>query len=488
VDSGPTETVMDPITTTPDPQPERTCAILVSGKGEDETEQNAFNFDVELIRGNLMREKFGPKLSDDDVVVMENPSVEEVEEKLAELKDQYSKIYFYYSGHGGQSGLDIGEGSGMLFLDLRDLLYDSNAPNLCVVIDACNSGGAGRRFKKDSRWEERNITLVTASDSVKPAKTITLADTGEGTGIRGGAFTYQFALGFGNPAADADGNGETSLEETFNWVRGQNPELRDGRMNDEMNPQICTNEVIEDVSEPVILAPSAGVTITPTEAFDSGASVRVEMRSGVSSLETEDPAVLEVSPGRTWSFEGYNQSSTLDFKLQFRYQPGLDFAVEDDEVPGLAKIVFGTDKRTVVGWVAHSPTVWDPENQTITADHVTEFGDWVIAKTTLGSAVAVEDEVPAAIDGMLAPNYPNPFRGSTTIRYTVSRSDFVEVTVVDLLGRTVARLVNERKEPGEYSVIWNGTSESGREVSAGVYVYRLRAGSAQEGRVMVVGG
>ncbi|HUF07979.1 MAG TPA: T9SS type A sorting domain-containing protein [Rhodothermales bacterium] len=487
MDPGPTVTLTDEITTTPEPQPERTCAILVSGEGEDETEQEAFNFDVDIMRGNLMREKLGPQLAEQDVVVMENPTFSELETKLKELKDQYAKVYFFYSGHGSQYGLSIrGSDVGMLFFDLKTLLYDSNAPNLCVIIDACQSGGAGSRFKNDSRWKERNITLITSSDSAKSAITTTLARTGDGTKVRGGVFSYNFALGFGSPEADANSDGMTTLEETFTWLREENPELARGRVNDRMNPQICVNEVVEDVRQSVISSPSTGVTVTPVEPLDSGAGLRFEVRSGVTSFETEDPNVLEISPGRTWSLEGYDQSSSLDLSIQFKYSAGFDFTVDDDVSPGLAKLTFDPGKRTVVGWVAHSPTVWDPENQTITAHHVTGFGEWVIARTSVASAVAVDDDVPVEIDGLLAQNYPNPFRSSTTIQYAISRSDLVEVTVVDLLGRTVARLVNARQEPGAYSVVWNGNSSEGKAVSPGMYVYRIRVGEAEDAKLMSV--
>jgi hypothetical protein len=53
--------------------------------------------------------------------------------------------------------------------------------------------------------------------------------------------------------------------------------------------------------------------------------------------------------------------------------------------------------------------------------------------------------------------------------------------VVDLLGREVAVLVNERKAPGSYSVEFDGTG-----LSSGVYFYRLTAGQYVECRKMVL--
>jgi hypothetical protein len=88
-----------------------------------------------------------------------------------------------------------------------------------------------------------------------------------------------------------------------------------------------------------------------------------------------------------------------------------------------------------------------------------------------------EKQIP---DGFqLYQNYPNPFNPSTTIRYSVPKSCFVELTVYDLLGRWIESLVYEIKNPGEYSAVWEGENHA-----AGVYLVRLMAGdpSASSGQ------
>ncbi len=82
----------------------------------------------------------------------------------------------------------------------------------------------------------------------------------------------------------------------------------------------------------------------------------------------------------------------------------------------------------------------------------------------------------------LQQNYPNPFNPSTTIGYTVTGlgSGWVRLSVHDLLGREVAVLVNERKEPGSHSVNWNASG-----MASGVYLYNLTAGSFVQTRKMV---
>ena len=82
----------------------------------------------------------------------------------------------------------------------------------------------------------------------------------------------------------------------------------------------------------------------------------------------------------------------------------------------------------------------------------------------------------------LGQNYPNPFNPTTSIKYTVgvvsSQSPVASSTrlvVYDLLGREVAVLVDERKEPGYYTVQFNAAN-----LASGIYLYRLTAGGFVE--------
>jgi len=88
----------------------------------------------------------------------------------------------------------------------------------------------------------------------------------------------------------------------------------------------------------------------------------------------------------------------------------------------------------------------------------------------------------------LMQNWPNPFNPVTNIGYTVgvvSRESLVaarvRLAVYDLLGREVAVLVDEKKEPGAYVVTFDAAG-----LASGTYVYRLTTGDQVEVRRMVV--
>ena len=84
----------------------------------------------------------------------------------------------------------------------------------------------------------------------------------------------------------------------------------------------------------------------------------------------------------------------------------------------------------------------------------------------------------------LSQNYPNPFNPSTSIRYTIQKGQGgvrTELTVFDLLGREMAILVDEVQNTGVYHVRFDAST-----LSAGMYLYRLRSGSFEETRSMIL--
>jgi hypothetical protein len=67
-------------------------------------------------------------------------------------------------------------------------------------------------------------------------------------------------------------------------------------------------------------------------------------------------------------------------------------------------------------------------------------------------------------------NYPNPFNPSTTIQFDIPKLSKVTLKIVDMLGREVATLVDDKLQPGEHKVIF----DTGK-LPSGVYFYRLQA-------------
>ena len=82
--------------------------------------------------------------------------------------------------------------------------------------------------------------------------------------------------------------------------------------------------------------------------------------------------------------------------------------------------------------------------------------------------------------------YPNTFNPITTLHYDLPEHSYVNVTVYDMLGREIRTLVNSTQDAGFKSVRWNGRNDMGQTVSAGMYFYRIQAGSFSKVQKMVL--
>ncbi len=77
-------------------------------------------------------------------------------------------------------------------------------------------------------------------------------------------------------------------------------------------------------------------------------------------------------------------------------------------------------------------------------------------------------------------NYPNPFNPETTISFHLPEGQPVELTVLNIRGRKIKKLIDEEMPSGMHSVSWDGRDSSGRELSSGVYFYRLTGEQVSE--------
>ena len=77
-------------------------------------------------------------------------------------------------------------------------------------------------------------------------------------------------------------------------------------------------------------------------------------------------------------------------------------------------------------------------------------------------------------------NAPNPFNPATSIPFSLAGSGTVRLVVHDALGRKVRTLLNEPLPAGTHTIRWDGRDGSGRMVSSGVYICRMRAGAFEK--------
>ncbi len=108
-----------------------------------------------------------------------------------------------------------------------------------------------------------------------------------------------------------------------------------------------------------------------------------------------------------------------------------------------------------------------------------QFKKGIVHVTCTDPTLDADDDNPTATlptQYELDQNYPNPFNPSTTLRYSLKKGGFVELSIYNILGRKVKTLVSGEQDAGSHDVFWDGRNDSGDPVASGLYFYRLTAG------------
>jgi hypothetical protein len=81
----------------------------------------------------------------------------------------------------------------------------------------------------------------------------------------------------------------------------------------------------------------------------------------------------------------------------------------------------------------------------------------------------------------LSQNYPNPFNPSTVINYEIPKVSRVTISVYNVLGQEITKLVNREQAAGKYSVDFNA-----EKLSSGIYFYKIQAGNFSSFKKMIL--
>lgn len=99
----------------------------------------------------------------------------------------------------------------------------------------------------------------------------------------------------------------------------------------------------------------------------------------------------------------------------------------------------------------------------------------------IDNPVNVAEEISTLKNYNLIQNYPNPFNPTTTITYEIESEGLITLTLYNTSGEEIAILVNETKQPGYYSINFDGSS-----LSSGIYFYQLKTNTFVETKKMVL--
>jgi hypothetical protein len=212
------------------------------------------------------------------------------------------------------------------------------------------------------------------------------------------------------------------------------------------------------------------------------------------NLATGDTTYIGAAPGIVYSSLAFSPTTGLLWASVRPTIGGKDRIYTVNTTDGDTTLVGSAGVNTVIPHIAFDPTgnlyalsgISTQTNSLYTLDTLNASATLVgstgmqgilaitMRTDTLVTSVPGEQtaDVPTLFE--LRQNYPNPFNPTTEIRFTipVGTYNYTSLRVYDLLGREVEVLVNEMKQPGTYTVRFDA-----RDLSSGVYMYRLQAGS-----------
>ena len=94
-----------------------------------------------------------------------------------------------------------------------------------------------------------------------------------------------------------------------------------------------------------------------------------------------------------------------------------------------------------------------------------------------GAPLSVQGDIAIPKIFALLPAYPNPFNSLTLLRFNLPHAVKVRLSIFDITGREVIRLIENRLEAGYHSVVWDGVGPGRIAVAAGLYLIRMEAGN-----------
>ncbi len=113
------------------------------------------------------------------------------------------------------------------------------------------------------------------------------------------------------------------------------------------------------------------------------------------------------------------------------------------------------------------------------------FGSEVIAVFMNSSILNTNaDYIPNQFS--LMQNYPNPFNPNTKIGFILPKKDYVNINIYDSRGKHIKSLLNGYFNFGLNEIVWNSTNDKGKNVAAGVYIYKIQTSNFIETKKMIL--
>ncbi|MFH1194393.1 MAG: T9SS type A sorting domain-containing protein [bacterium] len=196
---------------------------------------------------------------------------------------------------------------------------------------------------------------------------------------------------------------------------------------------------------------------TNNNLFVDATEFIVKPISPILSLPADNEANVEILVAFSWqAVENVDR-----YYLQISDDAMFTNILFDTLSPGNAITIDGLSTSTEYYW-------------RVVAENLAGLSDWsAIRKFTTVAVSGIDEEEKIPTEFKLYQNYPNPFNPITKIKFSipaVERFCKTSLRIYDILGREVATLVDEMKEPGIYEIEFNGS-----DLTSGIYIYKLQS-------------
>ena len=134
----------------------------------------------------------------------------------------------------------------------------------------------------------------------------------------------------------------------------------------------------------------------------------------------------------------------------------------------------------------YQDTVPATGNYTYYVTAVYDEGESAPSNSVLVEILSADEEFIVPYTTRLNQNYPNPFNPRTTISFTLNQRQRVKIEVFNIAGQLVNVILNDELEAGQHTIVWNGVGESNRQLTSGIYLYRMTSQNFVETRKMIL--
>ena len=265
----------------------------------------------------------------------------------------------------------------------------------------------------------------------------------------------------------------------------------------------CSIRSTMDSGEGVTSGARAGKTTTRRQLLAAGGVLAAGSLSGCVGWAARATTTTGAAPAvhytsdtarREGSTDDETPAPALTYNIRVGSQPGAS-----DVVHGFSDPISGRRQRSEPGnawnnrrWTLRdlAPGKYYWSVQAIDAAYAgSRFApeqSFTVGADADGSVATTTEEETLPTTVALQDAFPNPFDSRTALRVTLTEQDVVSLEVFDALGARVRTLTHGPRLAGEHEIIWDGRSDAGHAVSAGLYFCRMRTAAGESGTVKLI--